>query len=157
MILKLGGEINILSSKIFLWVNHLWTRLLLVKTRPTEQRHQLTRFMSGQKIQSLRHEHDQRIHHHYQRIHQGKMEKQTYQRNRIQTHHCQTHYWTNLICRMIAIPVNKFKINAIGRKSVINTRKGTRQTHCQEILIHPTTVNTDASDIKRRAIGKSIR
>ena len=36
MILKLGGKINILSGNIFLLVDHLWTRLLLVQTWPTE-------------------------------------------------------------------------------------------------------------------------
>ena len=34
LILKLGGKIRILGAKIFLWVDHLWTRILLVQTQP---------------------------------------------------------------------------------------------------------------------------
>ena len=47
LILKLGGKIRILGTKIFLCVDHFWTRFFLVQTRPTEGRHQLTRFLSG--------------------------------------------------------------------------------------------------------------
>ena len=45
----------------------------------------------------------------------------------------------------------------IGRKSVGNTRNRTRQTHFQAILIRLTTVTTDKSDVKRRAVRKQIR
>ena len=47
LILKLGGKIKILGTKIFLLVSHLWTRLLFVQTQPTEQCHQLNPFLSG--------------------------------------------------------------------------------------------------------------
>ena len=46
----------------------------------------------------------------------------------------------------------------VKKKNVINTGKMTRQTHLQAtILTHPMTVIIDASDIKRRAIKKSIQ
>ena len=49
------------------------------------------------------------------------------------------------------------KIKAIRRKSARNTRNRTRQTHRQAIIICPTAVTTDASDVKIRVIGKIIR
>ena len=65
LILKLGGKIRIWGAKIFQWVDHLWTQLLLVRTQPMEQRHQLTQFLLGKKLQTPRHWHDQQIHQHY--------------------------------------------------------------------------------------------
>ena len=50
------------------WVDHLLTRLVLVLTLPTTQRHQLTRFMSEQKRQTPHHKHDQQSCQHDQRI-----------------------------------------------------------------------------------------
>ena len=70
--------------------------------------------------------------------------------------HCQTYHRTNLICRRIEITVNRLKRKLIRRKSVVNTRNKTRQTHRQAILIRPTTMTTDASDVKRRAIRNHI-
>ena len=49
------------------------------------------------------------------------------------------------------------KNKSIRRKSVVNTRNRTPQTRRQAILILPTTVTTEASDVKRRAIGKRVR
>ena len=53
--LKLEGKIKILGAKIFLWVDHLWTLILLVRTLPTEKHHLLTQFQPEQKLQSLCH------------------------------------------------------------------------------------------------------
>ena len=145
------GKINILSAKIIIWGNQLWTRLLLVRTRTTEQCHQLTWFQLEQKCQSLLHKHNQQICQHYQRICQSKTEKRMYQGTRIQTHHWHTHHRKNLI------PVNQIKRNAIKRKSVVNTRNRKLQNHRWEILIRLMTVITYARDIKRRAIGKRTR
>ena len=78
------------------------------------------------------------------------MKKRMYQGTRIQTHHHQTCNRKIIICRMVAIPVNRLK------KSVGNTRIRMRQTHRQEILICMTTVTKDASDVKRRAIRKRV-
>ena len=52
--------------------------------------------------------------------------------------------------------VKRTKINAIRRKNVGNTRNRTLQTHRQAILIRLTTVTTDVSDVKIRAIRKRI-
>ena len=50
------------------------------------------------------------------------------------------------------------KGNATRRKSVVYTGRMTHQTHCQAtIMICPTTVITDASDVGRKATGKRIR
>ena len=44
------------------------------------------------------------------------------------------------------------------KKSVINTGKMTRQTHHRStILVHPTTVVIDVSEVRGRAIRKSMR
>ena len=72
LIFKLGGEIGTLGAKIFQWVNHLWTWLLLVQKLPTERRHQLTRFLSEQKLQTPLHEHDKRSRQRHQPILQNK-------------------------------------------------------------------------------------
>ena len=82
------------------------------------------------------------------------MEKRTYQGTWIQTHHRQTQNRTNLICRMIAIPVNQIKRNVIRRKSVGNTINRTLQAHRRAILIRLITVITDASNIKIRVVEK---
>ena len=137
LIMKLGWKINILGSKIILWVNHLKTQRIFVQTRP-------------KKRLSLCHWHDQQNYH-------SKMGKRTYQGNWIQTHHCQAHYQTNLICRRIEITINQLKMKAIRRKRFIKTIKRTRQTHCQAILVFLTTVTTDTSDVERRATRKRIR
>ena len=42
---KFGKEIWNLSPKIFRWVGHLWTRLLLVRTRQTQRYHFCTRLL----------------------------------------------------------------------------------------------------------------
>ena len=63
----------------------------------------------------------------------------------------------NLIRRMIAIAVNQLKRNTIKRIFFRNTGNRTRQTHRQVILIRPTPVTTDANNVKRRAVEKSIR
>ena len=110
----------------------------------------------GEKIQTPHHWHDQQIFRHWQRIYQSKNENRTYQRTRIQTHHCQNHHRTNLIRWMIPILDNQIKINSTIRKSVRNTRNRMSQTHRQAILIRPTTVTTDASNVKRRAIGNNF-
>ena len=115
------GFVKILGAKIIIWVNHLQTQLLLVQTRPTEQRHILTEFQL-KKRQSPRHWQDQR---NFQR----EMEKHTYKGNQIQTHHRQTHHQRNLICWMIEITVNRLKIKAIRRKCVVKKRNRTRQNH----------------------------
>ena len=61
-----------------------------------------------------------------------------------QTHHCQNHH--------------QRKRNAIRRKSVRNTGKITCQTHHQAtIMIRPTTVITDANDVREIVIEKRIR
>ena len=113
LIFKLGIKIRTLGTKIIQWVGHLWTRLLLVQTRPTEQRHQFNQFLSVQKRQTPLHEHnqrscqhDQRSRQHYQRILRSKKEKSTYQQTHSQTHHCQTHHRANIFCWVIAITVN---------------------------------------------------
>ena len=63
-----------------------------------------------------------------------------YQMTLNQNHHCYT--------------IHQRKRNAIIRKSVVNIGKMTRQTHHRAtILICPTTLITDASDV----IGKAIR
>ena len=145
--LKLEGKIKILCAKKNLWVDHICTRLVLVQTRPTEKHQQLTCFQSEQKHQSLRHWY-------YQRIFQSKVEKRTYQGTQIQTYHRHIDHWINLILRGIEIPVNILKRRSIRRKSVRKTGNTTRHTHRQEILIRPTTVTTDASEVKRRSIRK---
>ena len=63
---------------------------------------------------------------------------------------------TNMIRLMIASTENPKARNAITRKSVVNTRNRTNQTHRQAIPIRLTTVTTDARNVKIRAIGKSI-
>ena len=130
LILKLEGKIRILGAKIFLWVYHLWTWLLLIRTRPMEKCQQLTRFLLVQKRQTPHHWNDQRICQHDQRslqydqwVHQNEKEKRMYQRTRSQTHHCQTHHQKNLILLMIQVTVNQTKIKAMRRKSV-----GTQET-----------------------------
>ena len=55
---------------------------------------------------------------------------------------------------MIPIPVNKSKRKVIRRKIVRNTINMKRQTHCRAILIRPTAVTIDASNVKRRATKK---
>ena len=117
LILKLWKKIRILGSKIFLWVDHFWTRLLLVQTQTTEQHHQLTWFLSGKK----RHPYSIETTNGFTKS----KRTSTYQRTQSQTNHCQIHHQTKLIFRMIAIPVNEAKINEIGRKSVRNTRNRT--------------------------------
>ena len=76
---KTRRDIRTLGAKIFLWVDCLWTLLLLVRSRPIEQHHQLNLFLSGQKHQIPRHwhnqrncQHDQRSLQHNQRIHKSK-------------------------------------------------------------------------------------
>ena len=49
---------------------------------------------------------------------------------------------------------HQIKINAIRRKSVVNTKKMTRQTNFRAtILIRPTTVNADTSGVREKAFG----
>ena len=84
------------------------------------------------------------------------MENRAYQGTRIQTHHCEI-YQRNLIFQMTPIQVNQIKRNAIRRKNVKNKINRTRQTHRRAILIRPTTVITDANDVRGRAIGSKIR
>ena len=115
----------------------------MVQTRPTKKRHQLTRLQSEQKRHIL-------CHCHHQRTFQSEMEKRMYQGTWIQTHNRQTHHLKYIICQRISIAVNKFKKKAIKRKSVIKTIKMTPQTHCQAILIRPTTVTIDASNIFKK-------
>ena len=55
---------------------------------------------------------------------------------------------------MIAIPVNQIKRNVIRRKSVGNTINRTLQAHRRAILILPTTVITDANDVKKKSHRK---
>ena len=75
---------------------------------------------------------------------QKKLKKGTYQMTRIHTYHRHT--------------CNQRKINVIRKKSVRNTGKMTCQTHHQaSIPIRLTTVITDASNVRRKAIGKRIR
>ena len=75
---------------------------------------------------------------------QRKMKKRTSQMNRTQNYHSQTRH--------------RRKRNAIRRKNVVNTGNMTRQTHHRvAIMIRPMTVIIDASDVKRRAIGKRIQ
>ena len=102
----------------------------------------------GKKRRSLCHWQHQRICEHYQRICQSKMEKCTYQGNRIQTHHCQTHHQKNLIRWITPTPVNQLKSKLVRRKIVGNTRNSTRQTRRRAILIRLTIVTTEASNIK---------
>ena len=66
--------------------------------------------------------------------------KRTYQRNRSQTHHCQTHHRVNLIRPMTANTENKRVRDAIKRKRVGNSRNRTRQTHRLATLIFTTKV-----------------
>ena len=71
------------------------------------------------------------------------MERGKYQMTRTQTYHYQIFH--------------QRKINAIKLKSDINTGKMNHQTHHQATnLIRPMNVITDASDVRRKEIGKSI-
>ena len=148
--MKVGGTINIMGAKIILWVDHVWTRHLLVRTRPTEECHILTRFQLEQKFQSLRHWHDKRNF-------QNSMEKRTYQGNRVQTHHRQTHNRNNLICRKIAFTLNRLKIKLIGRKSVVNTRKKDASDSLSRYYDLSNNSEYRHKDIKRGSIRKHIR
>ena len=65
---EIRREIRTLGTKILQLVDQLRTRLLSVWTRTTEQHHQLTRLMSGEKIHTPCHKHDQRSLHIDQRI-----------------------------------------------------------------------------------------
>ena len=106
-------KIRTLGAKIFQWVNYFWTQLLLVRTIPTEQHHQLTWFLPEQKLHNPRHEHDQQSHQHYlqcrqhdRRILQSNKRKRTYQCTQSKTHLRQTHHQSNLIRHMTEIAAN---------------------------------------------------
>ena len=80
LIFKMGSKIRTLGARMIQWVDHLWTRIILIQTLPTKKLHQLTRFLSEKKCQTPRHEHNQQSRQHDQQIPQSKMEKCTYQR-----------------------------------------------------------------------------
>ena len=94
-----------------------------------------------------------------------------YQQTRIQTHHRQTHHRKNLIRQMTEIVENlKSRTNmiwlmientenpksrhVIKRKIAGNTINRTCHIHRRAIMILPTTVTTDASDVKEEPLGK---
>ena len=127
---KLWDKFKIMSGKIFLWVLRHWDDQWNCQSiSPFHQRKMEKRTNQHQRISPFQ---------------QSKMEKCTYQINRTQTHHCNTRH--------------RRKINTIRRNSVVNTGKIICQNHCQAtILIRPMILITDASDVRGRAIRKSIR
>ena len=136
VILKLWEKFNFLSGKIFLWVNQLWTRLLLIwntNSRTTSPIDLITVGTKTPEPTPLTWP---------TKLPEKKMEKRTYQMNQTQTHHCQTHH--------------QRKRNAIKIKSITNTRKMICQTHHQAtILIRPTIMITNASCVRVRDIEKN--
>ena len=114
------GNQDFFGAKIFQWVNRLWTRLLLVETRSTEQHHNRTQFLSKQKRQNTGYEHDQQSRQHNQQSHQHNQRnlqseyvKRTYQWTWCQTHHRQTRHQTNIIFLMIVITSNPKSRNTV--------------------------------------------
>ena len=149
MILKLGGKIKILGAKIILWVDHLWTRLLLVQTC-----NNVTIWLDSSRNKNARA---------YATDTTNRFSNTTNEFTRAKWKIARTGgpgsrtiifrfiIEQNLISRMIEIPVYRLIRKSIRIKSVGNTRNRMLQTHFQAILIRPTTVTRDASDVKIRA------
>ena len=98
LFLKFGGKIRNLSAKIFWWVDHLFTGLLLVQTRQTQKHHNQTQLLF-KKNQNPRHWL-------YKWNRENESEKCMYQRTRSQTHHCQTNHQANMILLMTSSKSN---------------------------------------------------